>query len=98
MPVGTPNLADVSSEVQQYAVWEQDSKDETGFVGYCYFDLFPRGLLFRSFFINVFFYIDLGLANKYSHAAVWSLLPGCQLPNGQYSYPLAAMVANLAKP
>jgi metallopeptidase MepB len=64
-------------DVQQFAVWEQDSKDETGFVGYCYLDLFPR-------------------ANKYPHAAVWPLLPGCDRPNGR-SYPLAAMVANLAK-
>ncbi|KAJ7069838.1 metallopeptidase MepB [Mycena amicta] len=29
-------------EVQQYAVWEKDAKDETGFLGYCYLDLFPR--------------------------------------------------------
>jgi hypothetical protein len=30
------------SDVQQFAVWEQDAKDETGFIGYCYLDLFPR--------------------------------------------------------
>lgn len=30
-------------EVQQFAVWEKDSTDESGFVGYCYLDLFPRG-------------------------------------------------------
>ncbi|KAG6856420.1 hypothetical protein H0H87_004639 [Tephrocybe sp. NHM501043] len=29
-------------EVQQFAVWEKDAKDETGFIGYCYLDLFPR--------------------------------------------------------
>jgi hypothetical protein len=34
-----------SSDVQQFAVWEHDSKDESGFVGYCYLDLFPRGAL-----------------------------------------------------
>ncbi|KAG6830705.1 hypothetical protein H0H92_015181 [Tricholoma furcatifolium] len=66
-------------EVQQFAVWEKDAKDQSGFVGYCYLDLFPR-------------------ASKYSHAAVWGLLPGYTLPNGQRSYPLTAMVANLAKP
>lgn len=35
---------------------------------------------------------------KYSHAAVWGLLPGYELPNGRRYYPLTAMVANLAKP
>ena len=39
-------LADINytpSEVQQFAVWEKDAKDESGFIGYCYLDLFPRG-------------------------------------------------------
>ncbi|KIM89266.1 hypothetical protein PILCRDRAFT_61316 [Piloderma croceum F 1598] len=66
-------------EVQQFAVWESNAKDESGFVGYCYLDLFPR-------------------TAKYSHAAVWPLLPGYDLPDGKRSHPLAAMVANLAKP
>ncbi|KII91031.1 hypothetical protein PLICRDRAFT_39628 [Plicaturopsis crispa FD-325 SS-3] len=66
-------------EVQQFAVWENGATDESGFVGYCYLDLFPR-------------------ASKYSHAAVWGLIPGYDLPDGKRHYPLAAMVANLAKP
>ncbi|KAF8993112.1 zincin [Hymenopellis radicata] len=66
-------------EVQQFAVWTKDAKDESGFIGYCYLDLFPR-------------------ASKYSHAAVWPLLPGYDLPDGKRHFPLAAMVANLAKP
>ncbi|KAG6806558.1 hypothetical protein H0H92_010854, partial [Tricholoma furcatifolium] len=66
-------------EVQQFAVWEKDAKDQSGFVGYCYLDLFPR-------------------TSKFSHAAVWCPLPGYTLPNGQRSYPLTVMVANLAKP
>lgn len=66
-------------EVQQFAVWEKDAKDESGFIGYCYLDLFPR-------------------AAKYSHAAVWPLLSGYDHADGTRSYPLAAMVANLAKP
>ncbi|KAJ2935191.1 hypothetical protein H1R20_g1938, partial [Candolleomyces eurysporus] len=66
-------------EVQQFAVWEKDAKDQSGFIGYCYLDLFPR-------------------ENKYSHAAVWGLLSGFTNPDGSRSYPLAAMVANLAKP
>ncbi|KAK0244414.1 metallopeptidase MepB [Armillaria nabsnona] len=44
-------------------------------------------------------YLDLfPRASKYSHAAVWPLLPGYDLPDGSRKYPLAAMVANLAKP
>ncbi|KAH6893805.1 Metalloprotease [Coprinopsis sp. MPI-PUGE-AT-0042] len=66
-------------EVQQFAVWEKDAKDESGFVGYCYLDLFPREA-------------------KYSHAAVWPLLSGYEKRDGGRSYPLEAMVANLAKP
>jgi hypothetical protein len=31
------------AEVQQFAVWDKDAKDESGFIGYCYLDLFPRG-------------------------------------------------------
>ncbi len=38
------------------------------------------------------------LEAKYSHAAVWPLLAGYDLPGGKRSYPVAAMVANLAKP
>ncbi|KAH9922802.1 metallopeptidase MepB [Epithele typhae] len=65
-------------EVQMFSVWEKDATDATGFVGYCYLDLFPR-------------------ESKYSHAAVWPLLSGYDKPDGSRSYPLAAMVANLAK-
>ncbi|KAI0059531.1 metallopeptidase MepB [Artomyces pyxidatus] len=65
-------------DAQMFAVWEAGAEDESGFVGYCYLDLFPR-------------------ASKYGHAAVWPLLPGYTLPTGKRSYPLAAMVANLAK-
>jgi len=31
-------------DVQKFAVWDKDAKDESGFVGYCYLDLFPRGI------------------------------------------------------
>ncbi|KAH9986700.1 Metalloprotease [Russula vinacea] len=44
-------------------------------------------------------YLDLfPRESKYSHAAVWPLLPGYIRPDGKRMYPLAAMVANLAKP
>lgn len=36
--------------------------------------------------------------SKYSHAAVWGLLAGYEREDRSRSYPLAAMVANLAKP
>ena len=31
-------------DVQAFSVWEKDAKDASGFVGYCYLDLFPRGM------------------------------------------------------
>ena len=33
-------------DVQAFSVWEKDAKDASGFVGYCYLDLFPRGMRF----------------------------------------------------
>ncbi|PLW24535.1 hypothetical protein PCASD_09213 [Puccinia coronata f. sp. avenae] len=35
--------------------------------------------------------------NKYGHAAVWGLVPGYEKKDGTRNYPVAAMVANLAK-
>ena len=35
--------------------------------------------------------------SKYSHAAVWGIRPGYTTADGKRSYPLTAMVANLAK-
>ncbi|KIY67106.1 metallopeptidase MepB [Cylindrobasidium torrendii FP15055 ss-10] len=66
-------------EVQMFSVWQKGSTDASGFIGYCYLDLYPR-------------------ASKYSHAAVWPLLPGFDKEDGTRHFPLAAMVANLAKP
>ncbi|KAG8740405.1 hypothetical protein FRC10_004356 [Ceratobasidium sp. 414] len=44
-------------------------------------------------------YLDLfPRESKYSHAAVWPLLPGFTGLGGERAYPVAAMVANLAKP
>ena len=31
-------------DVQMFSVWEDGAKDESGFIGYCYLDLFPRGM------------------------------------------------------
>lgn len=41
-PYTPPGLLTIYIEVQAFAVWEKDAKDESGFVGYCYLDLFPR--------------------------------------------------------
>ncbi|PPQ91638.1 hypothetical protein CVT25_013193 [Psilocybe cyanescens] len=44
-------------------------------------------------------YLDLyPRSGKFSHIAVWPLIPGHELPNGKRSYPINTMVANLAKP
>lgn len=32
-----------SLDVQQFSVWDKDAKDQSGFLGYCYLDLYPRG-------------------------------------------------------
>jgi Zn-dependent oligopeptidase len=32
-------------EVQMFTVWEKNTNDESGFIGYCYLDLYPRGAL-----------------------------------------------------
>ena len=81
------------TDVQMFAVWEKDAKDASGFVGYCYLDLFPRGL---SFLVHSILSLLYSSEAKYSHAAVWGLIPGYEL-DGKYNYPLVAMVANLAK-
>ena len=36
----------ILEDVQAFSVWEKDAKDASGFVGYCYLDLFPRGMHF----------------------------------------------------
>ena len=36
----------ICEDVQAFAVWEKDAKDASGFLGYCYLDLFPRGMHF----------------------------------------------------
>lgn len=35
---------------------------------------------------------------KYSHAAVWGLIPGWTQEDGSRNHPVVCMVANLAKP
>lgn len=60
------------------------------FVGYCYLDLFPRGMRFSL----LTSYVEA----KHSHTAVWPLLAGYDLPNNKRHYLLAAMVANWRNP
>lgn len=85
-------------DVQQYSVWEKDATDESGFIGYCYLDLFPRGKIdLFGLCSNCCYLLTCLTESKYSHAAVWPIFSGYSLPNGKRSYPLAAMVANLAK-
>ena len=84
-------------DAQVFAVWAADAKDESDFVGYCYLDLFPRGTLSPLLTARITDF-TMSSESKYSHAAVWPLLPGYIRPDGKRMYPLAAMVANLAKP
>ena len=52
--------------------------------------------------VHLILYIAHGLidstASKFSHAAIWPLLPGYELSDGGRHYPITAMVANLSKP
>jgi Zn-dependent oligopeptidase len=84
-------------DVQVFSVWDKDAKDSSGFIGWCYLDLFPRGK-FRSLYKLFHLFIHLSPEAKYSHAAVWPLISGYDKPSGGRQYPVAAMVANLAKP
>ncbi len=46
-----------------------------------------------------YMYLDLfPRQNKYGHAAVWGLMPGFVKADGERTYPVVNMVANLAKP
>jgi len=55
-------------DVQQFAVWEKDARDESGFHGYFYLDLFPRGELFSLLIMSVLCVDDkLQRANTVMH-------------------------------
>ena len=41
----------ICEDVQAFSVWEKDAKDASGFVGYCYLDLFPRGMYFFPYLL-----------------------------------------------
>ena len=44
----------ICEDVQAFSVWEKDAKDVSDFVGYCYLDLFPRGMhLFPSLTLSI---------------------------------------------
>jgi len=62
------------------------------------FAVWEKDAIDESSFVG-YCYLDLFPRDgKYSHAAVWGLLPGYELSNGKRHYPLRAMVANVAKP
>lgn len=82
--------------MRHFEVWEAGATTEKDFVGDVYLDLYPRGISCSYLQLHV---TKLPLTeNKYSHAAVWGLAPSYIKEDGSLQYPLAAMVANLAKP
>lgn len=71
-------------DASQWAVWDSDAVANGNF---------KNGEGFLG-------YLHLDLEprpNKYGHAAVWGLVPGYEKKDGTRNYPVAAMVANLAK-
>ena len=68
-------------DAQMFAVWAADAKDELDFVGYCYLDLpVPCVALYLSFLSSYITHFTKSLESKYSHMAVWGLLPGYICP------------------
>lgn len=84
-------------EVRHFEVWDAGATTEKDFIGDVYLDLYPRGLLTTFPRVQNLTW-TLPTENKYSHAAVWGLIPSYIKEDGSLQYPLAAMVANLAKP
>ncbi|KAL4250649.1 peptidase M3 family protein [Abortiporus biennis] len=75
-----------------------EAKGETWHPEVQQFEVWQKDAKDASDFIG-YCYLDLfPRESKYSHAAVWGLLPGFEKSDGSRHYPLAAMVANLAKP
>ncbi|EJD32446.1 zincin [Auricularia subglabra TFB-10046 SS5] len=80
----------LSNDVEKGDVWHPEVQR---------FAVWEAGATDASGFIG-YTYLDLyPREGKYSHAAVWPLVPGFDLPDGKTrNYPVTAMVANLAKP
>ncbi|KZV95785.1 zincin [Exidia glandulosa HHB12029] len=75
----------LSNEVEKGDVWHPDVQR------FALWDSHGDGFLGYT-------YLDLYPREaKFPHAAVWSLVPGFTRPDGSRSYPVCAMVANLAK-
>jgi Zn-dependent oligopeptidase len=86
-------------DAQVFAIWVADAKDESDFVGYCYFDLFQRGT--SPFFVYQRPSAELTarLESKCGHAVGWPLLPGYLCSDGKFRIAhMLAVVASLAKP
>lgn len=71
------------TDVQKFAVWENNATDESDFVGYCYLDLFPRASKYGHAAV-------WGLIPGYEIRSSDGKITR--------NYPVTAMVANLAKP
>ncbi|KZV91240.1 zincin [Exidia glandulosa HHB12029] len=80
----------LSNDVEKGDVWHPEVQR---------FAVWEAGATDASGFVG-YTYLDLyPREGKYSHAAVWPLVPGFVLADGKTrNYPVTAMVANLAKP
>jgi hypothetical protein len=75
----------------------QQCKDEPGFIGYRWLDLFPRRKGTTSLICIYFAVLSYVNSGKVLAHSCLGLLPVYELPSSRYCYPLASTVANLAK-
>ncbi|KAJ8589373.1 hypothetical protein M405DRAFT_211118 [Rhizopogon salebrosus TDB-379] len=75
----------------------QQCKDEPGFVGHRWLDLFPRGKGTTSLICIYFPVLSYVNSGKVLARSCLGFLPVYELPSSKHHYPLATTVANLAK-
>ncbi|KAM9963615.1 hypothetical protein ACTFIW_006851 [Dictyostelium discoideum] len=75
------------TEVPAYQPWHEEVKM------YSCVDTADSNKLLGHFYIDLF-----PREGKYSHAAVWPLIPGYERADGEKQYPVAAMLCNFTKP
>ncbi|KAK7468962.1 metalloendopeptidase [Stygiomarasmius scandens] len=71
-------------DVQRFSVWEKDAKDENGFIGYCYLDIYSRPNKYSN-------------PSVWPLLPGYATTTSSPLGPGKRMYPVAAMVAGFTK-